>query len=402
MEREEPNAELGNSVGGPTTISSEKDQATTQPIVKKEPPLINDIDLVSEGDRQDGSTRPAKRRRMSSPSIDTNPISLGNADAEILSGISPSTTSSTRPPTTNLTTMVTLRSSPSRSSRPLPSIGPPRPRLSNTTGPGKTVQLTLAQSLQRFKKDSTALSEPVAPVDNDSEDDLEDEDMVIDSEPPPPPPQLDSPPRRVSRRDGIQTLVPPITSLPASLPVPDPDTSFTLTDGTSATSSPQTSTPASSSQPATSTPVSKALQAPPVEIVRNHASQGTHVKIDLNNLSSVWKAVSLRESKVSPTKDLSSSTKLRDAGVSAKSEAEAEKALSRVISKDDFREGGMSVVGQFNLGFIIARLDKGKDDRNGQDTTDDLFIIDQHAADEKYNFETLQQTTKIQSQRLLK
>jgi len=42
----------------------------------------------------------------------------------------------------------------------------------------------------------------------------------------------------------------------------------------------------------------------------------------------------------------------------------------------------MEVVGQFNLGFIVAKLNK------------DLFIVDQHAADEKYNFETLQRTTE--------
>ncbi|KAH9481881.1 DNA mismatch repair protein PMS1 [Psilocybe cubensis] len=33
---------------------------------------------------------------------------------------------------------------------------------------------------------------------------------------------------------------------------------------------------------------------------------------------------------------------------------------------------------------------------------DDLFIVDQHAADEKFNFEDLQSTTKIQSQKLLR
>lgn len=49
----------------------------------------------------------------------------------------------------------------------------------------------------------------------------------------------------------------------------------------------------------------------------------------------------------------------------------------------------MVVHGQFNLGFIIASLGK------------DLFIIDQHATDEKYNFETLQKTTKVQSQKLI-
>lgn len=67
-------------------------------------------------------------------------------------------------------------------------------------------------------------------------------------------------------------------------------------------------------------------------------------------------------------------------------------ALERVLAKSDF--GQMRVVGQFNLGFIIAR-------RITPDM-DDLFIIDQHAADEKFNFETLQQTTRIHSQQLLR
>jgi len=58
----------------------------------------------------------------------------------------------------------------------------------------------------------------------------------------------------------------------------------------------------------------------------------------------------------------------------------------------------MEMVGQFNHGFIIARL-KGKkkavDEGEEVIRVDDLFIIDQHAADEKYNFETLQEMTKI-------
>lgn len=61
--------------------------------------------------------------------------------------------------------------------------------------------------------------------------------------------------------------------------------------------------------------------------------------------------------------------------------------LSREISKDMFCK--MSIIGQFNLGFIITKLDA------------DLFIVDQHATDEKYNFETLQNTTKIISQKLV-
>jgi len=74
-----------------------------------------------------------------------------------------------------------------------------------------------------------------------------------------------------------------------------------------------------------------------------------------------------------------------------------------VIEKSDF--GSMRVVGQFNLGFIVVRRQKSpEDDDSGRrrHVADDLFIVDQHAADEKYNFETLQATTKIASQKLFR
>lgn len=58
-----------------------------------------------------------------------------------------------------------------------------------------------------------------------------------------------------------------------------------------------------------------------------------------------------------------------------------------MVSKRDFEE--MEVVGQFNLGFIVARL------------RTDLFIIDQHASDEKFRFETLQRDTRVHTQRLI-
>ncbi|XP_050672074.1 mismatch repair endonuclease PMS2 isoform X1 [Leptidea sinapis] len=64
-----------------------------------------------------------------------------------------------------------------------------------------------------------------------------------------------------------------------------------------------------------------------------------------------------------------------------------EEELSREISKDSFKQ--MEILGQFNLGFIITRLE------------DDLFIIDQHATDEIYNFESLQKSTEITSQKLV-
>ena len=74
------------------------------------------------------------------------------------------------------------------------------------------------------------------------------------------------------------------------------------------------------------------------------------------------------------------------AKMGASTDAEAEAELARVINKDDFEK--MEILGQFNLGFIVVRFNE------------DLFIIDQHATDEKYNFERLQRTTKMKSQRL--
>lgn len=73
--------------------------------------------------------------------------------------------------------------------------------------------------------------------------------------------------------------------------------------------------------------------------------------------------------------------------IDPKQNQSAEQELKTEISKEDFIR--MELIGQFNLGFIIVRLG------------DDLFIIDQHATDEKYNFETLQKTTVLQSQPLV-
>ncbi|KMU85700.1 DNA mismatch repair protein PMS1 [Coccidioides immitis H538.4] len=79
----------------------------------------------------------------------------------------------------------------------------------------------------------------------------------------------------------------------------------------------------------------------------------------------------------------------------------AETRLSLTVSKDDFAK--MRVVGQFNLGFILA-IRPGTDSTDFQDnpTKDELFIIDQHASDEKYNFERLQAETVVQNQRLVR
>lgn len=68
--------------------------------------------------------------------------------------------------------------------------------------------------------------------------------------------------------------------------------------------------------------------------------------------------------------------------------AAAATELERLFKKEYFSR--MKVIGQFNLGFIIGKLDQ------------DLFIVDQHAADEKYNFECLSQSTILNQQPLLR
>ena len=75
------------------------------------------------------------------------------------------------------------------------------------------------------------------------------------------------------------------------------------------------------------------------------------------------------------------------AKISPNDNKRAEAELLRFVSKEMFLR--MKIIGQFNLGFIVGKLEN------------DLFIVDQHAADEKYNFEILQLKHSLQGQRLI-
>lgn len=90
-----------------------------------------------------------------------------------------------------------------------------------------------------------------------------------------------------------------------------------------------------------------------------------------------------------PNKEMIKETEARlfRAKIAPDSNSSAENELRRNICKEAFER--MEILGQFNLGFIIAKLDN------------DLFIIDQHASDEKFNFEDQQRRMTIKSQRLI-
>lgn len=170
------------------------------------------------------------------------------------------------------------------------------------------------------------------------------------------------------------------------------------TGGSSADAATDATTPAVSS-------VSGASRVSRPEVVRAPNTEDTSFHFELSRIVASWQSLrkSRSESASLPGQRYPSASVKEDAGVAnTDDDSKATAALSRVINKADF--ASMEIVGQFNLGFIIARRRKQSSSVVEEDAPvmDDLFIVDQHAADEKYNFETLQQTTRIESQKLFR
>jgi DNA mismatch repair protein PMS2 len=171
-----------------------------------------------------------------------------------------------------------------------------------------------------------------------------------------------------------------------------------LTSNTDAlpSSSSEAGATSESAVPATPSSPSK-VSSIPSEVVRTAKEDSASPAFDLRRTTNAWRAYLEHKSSSQPQlpQPATRPSDLESADLGADDE-KATAALARVLSKVDF--GLMEVVGQFNRGFIVARLSKSGGE--GLGATDDLFIVDQHAADEKYNFETLQATTRLESQRL--
>eukprot|EP01103_Thecamoeba_quadrilineata_P000367 TRINITY_DN1030_c0_g1_i2.p1 TRINITY_DN1030_c0_g1~~TRINITY_DN1030_c0_g1_i2.p1 ORF type:complete len:561 (-),score=102.57 TRINITY_DN1030_c0_g1_i2:101-1783(-) len=111
------------------------------------------------------------------------------------------------------------------------------------------------------------------------------------------------------------------------------------------------------------------------------------INFNLKSVAHRFKDVAerLEAKKRKKTSDLNDVASFSDTSDVSLSKTEAE--FMRRFSKDYFSE--LEIIGQFNKGFIIAK--KGND----------LFIIDQHASDEKNTFEHLKSVTEFKSQQLL-
>ncbi|KAG1728395.1 uncharacterized protein EDB91DRAFT_1162168 [Suillus paluster] len=212
-------------------------------------------------------------------------------------------------------------------------------------------------------------------------------------------------PRRTStraRKTSEETLASPDDAMDIEVPVPAPLPVTRLEDHPAPELDPQ----AESMDQAVSgivdlteddiTLVNTEVNASTTHSPKDHLPPVT-LRCNLDQIRHTW--LHLERAKPAPSGLSSTASRVRDALDTANVEnaednAKASDALSRIISKTDFNK--MQVVGQFNLGFIVTRWQKP------EEGLDDLFMIDQHAADEKYNFETLQQTTVIESQRLFR
>lgn len=151
---------------------------------------------------------------------------------------------------------------------------------------------------------------------------------------------------------------------------------------------------------------STATSTLPTEVIRTFDGGDIAMKLDLSSVADSWRQMRNIFATVNgiPPEQVggAESTELTKAAglANAEDDDRASEALSRVLDKGDF--GEMEVIGQFNLGFIISRRRKAGASGDPNDLMDDLFIVDQHAADEKYNFEKLQETTKLDSQKLIR
>ncbi|CAF4015349.1 unnamed protein product [Rotaria sp. Silwood2] len=139
----------------------------------------------------------------------------------------------------------------------------------------------------------------------------------------------------------------------------------------------------------TSTPIVKEKSQPIEQFesikVTSYKSCEIKVKFSMNKLKEKYRSMTEKD-------DISSTISDHRFNIHIEEDQndEAEDELRRQIDKTDFER--MYIIGQFNRGFILVTL---------VDHSSQLFIVDQHAADEIYNFHRLYEQTIVSRQPLL-
>ena len=342
--------------------------------------------------------RPVKRRRLSSISDSSSsseePTSVNKSPLMALPRSSPPILSASVTANNGPLAAISLRASPPSSKRQLAvssdKVPPKPPRIVSTA---KGNQLTLTQTLKGFARPH--FSSMDSPRSHTAASDGERDELEMDID------DRNSPIMHPKSPDDMVKLDPPNAAPYKRGPT-------RVASSIRSAKVPKIRTPPRAQPSGSETAQAGGELGLQIEILRGTEAAQLRITVDFDQIASAWTQLATARDPaglpvndpISCDADHSLSVSRRDAGLNSGLDLKAEKALSRIISKDDF--GEMFVVGQFNLGFIITRLNRQHTMNDRRAVTDDLFIIDQHAADEKYNFETLQQNTKILCQSLIK
>jgi DNA mismatch repair protein PMS2 len=117
-------------------------------------------------------------------------------------------------------------------------------------------------------------------------------------------------------------------------------------------------------------------------VIRSKIYSPSHISYDFGSISSYF------ENSADAFSDCPALSMVESSQLSLQSQLFSENYLRIEFDKQNFAR--LEVIGQFNLGFIIAKLEN------------QLFIIDQHATDEKFRYEKLKSSHEIQLQSLLR
>lgn len=126
----------------------------------------------------------------------------------------------------------------------------------------------------------------------------------------------------------------------------------------------------------------------PLEVIEvfdeptNRIKSEVKVQVDVDEIAAMFKSQML----ILHSSEYEDDDRFK-AQISPSQNQAAESELRKELKKSAFTD--MDIIGQFNKGFIVARLGG------------DLFIIDQHASDEKFNYERLCKSTRLESQTLV-